>query len=71
MRIKKVVSQHRRDFFAIYECEYCGFEDKGRGYDDSYFHKNVIPSMKCSVCKKTASQDYQPIATKYPEGYEI
>jgi len=29
MKIKKIVSQHRRDFIAIYECEHCGHEEKG------------------------------------------
>ncbi len=39
MRIKKIISQDRRDFTAIYECEHCGFTYEGNGYDDSYFHR--------------------------------
>lgn len=47
MKIKEIVSQHRRDFYAIYECEHCGFTKKGSGYDDANFHQNVIPKMVC------------------------
>lgn len=67
MKIKKIVSQHRRDFTAIYVCEHCGAEEKKTGYDDANFHKNVIPKMKCKICGKTASKDYRPLATKYPD----
>ena len=68
MKIKKIVSQHRRDFRAIYECEHCGHEREGSGYDDANFHGNVIPAMKCKACGKSASEDYRPLATKYKEG---
>ena len=71
MRIKKIVSQDRRDFTAIYECEHCGFTYKGNGYDDSYFHYGVIPQMKCPRCKKTAGQDYRPLSTKYPDDMQV
>lgn len=71
MRIKRIVDQHRRDFTAEYECEHCGYTYKGSGYDDANFHRNVIPNMKCPKCGKTASADYRPLETKYPEGYEI
>lgn len=72
MRIKEILSQHRRDFRAIYECEHCGKEVKGSGYDDRNFHDNVIPKMECKECGKTADQSkYRPLATKYPEGYQI
>jgi transcription elongation factor Elf1 len=67
MKIKKIESQSRRDFYAIYECEHCGHEEKGSGYDDSYFHQNVIPAMKCCKCGKTADENYRPLATKYPD----
>ena len=66
MRIKKIESQTRRDFYAIYECEHCGFTKRSSGYDDDNFHRNVVPNMKCDKCKKTASKDYRPMETKYP-----
>lgn len=66
MKIKTITSQMRRDFDAIYECEHCGEEHKGSGYDDANFHNNVIPKMKCRSCKKTAAESYRPLATKYP-----
>ena len=66
MRIKEVTSQSRRDFEAIYECEHCGHKQEGYGYDDLNFHENVIPGMKCKSCNKTASDNYRPLATKYP-----
>jgi ribosomal protein L37AE/L43A len=68
MRIKQIKSQHRRDFTAIYECESCGDEVEGYGYDDANFHQNVIPSMECRKCGKVASGNYRPLTTKYPEG---
>ena len=67
MKIQKIISQTRRDFTAIYKCEHCGDTHLGHGYDDSNFHQNVIPAMKCSACGKTAGGDYKPLATKYPD----
>lgn len=66
MKIKKIVSQHRRDFRAVYECEHCGYEDEGPGYDDEHFHRNIIPRMRCKRCDKVASDNYRPLSTKYP-----
>lgn len=72
MKIKKITSQYRRDFYAIYECEHCGHNTKERsGYDDSYFHKEVIPKMKCEQCGKTADENYRPLSTKYPDGMQV
>jgi len=71
MKIKKIVSQHRRDFIAIYECDHCGHEEKGCGYDDTNFHKNVIPEMECIKCGKKADEDYRPLTTKYPDDMVI
>ena len=71
MKIKEITSQHRRDFYAIYECEHCGHEAKGGGYDDTNFHANVIPAMVCSKCGKKAADNYRPLATKYPDSMNI
>lgn len=71
MRIKEILSQSRRDFRAIYECEHCGFEHEDYGYDDANFHENVIPNKVCKKCSKKAGEDYEPLATKYPEGYQV
>lgn len=39
MRIKKILNQYRRDFYADYECEHCGHIVANKsGYDDAYFH---------------------------------
>jgi len=65
MKIQKIISQHRRDFMAIYECEHCGFTKEHYGYDDDNFHQNVIPKMECGKCKKKAPEDYKPRTTKY------
>lgn len=66
MKIKEITSQTRRDFYAIYECEHCGHEHKGSGYDDTHFHQNVIPRMPCQACGKIAGENYRALATKYP-----
>lgn len=71
MKIKKITSQHRRDFKAIYICEHCGNEENGSGYDDANFHNNVIPKMKCHKCGKMADDNYSPRNTKYPEGMQV
>ncbi len=55
MKIKQINDQIRQDFWADYECEHCGYIEKNKtGYDDRYFHQNVIPEMKCPQCGKTA-----------------
>jgi len=67
MKIKAIISQHRRDFTAIYVCEHCGHEHKQYGYDDANFHDNVIPNMKCTSCGQIAPVDYIPNTPKYPK----
>ena len=74
MRIKNIIYQHRRDFAAIYVCEGCEHEIKDGGYDDTNFHHNVIPKMKCKKCGKTSAEcgvDYRPLTTKYPDGFQV
>jgi hypothetical protein len=71
MRIKKIISQHRRDFTAIYECEHCSATKQGIGYDDGNFHSNVIPKMMCDQCGKIADESYRALTTKYPDGQSI
>jgi len=66
MKIKQITDQNRRDFSAIYVCEHCGVEEKGSGYDDDNFHRNVIPNKVCKSCGKKAAEDYCPLGTKYP-----
>ena len=72
MRIKEILHQHRRDFEAIFECEHCGFTEKKSGYDDAFFHNNVIPDMECPQCHRKADREkYRPLSTKYPEGMQV
>jgi predicted RNA-binding Zn-ribbon protein involved in translation (DUF1610 family) len=71
VKIQTIISQHRRDFQAVYECEHCGHTHTKSGYDDANFHRNVIPAMKCPKCGKTAADTYRPLSTKYPEGQQV
>ena len=72
MKIKKINSQHRRDFWADMECEHCGYiADNVSCYDDAFFHSNVIPKIKCNKCGKTADENYRPLTTKYPENKNV
>jgi transcription elongation factor Elf1 len=76
MKIKAITWQHRRDFTAIYECQFCGHIKSGSGYDDSYFHNSVIPDMKCEKCgKSTNFESYaeKPMVrtTRYPDWMEV
>ena len=68
MKIKRILSQHRRDFNAIFVCEHCDKEIERTGYDDTYFHTKVIPDMDCPECNKKADKNYKPRGTKYPDG---
>jgi len=72
MRIKEKKYQHRRDFEADFICEHCGNIEKDvSGYDDAYFHNEVIPTWKCKKCGKTADENYRPLVTKYSEEMQI
>ena len=71
MKIESIISQHRRDFRAVYVCEHCGQTKEGSGYDDTYFHTKVIPAMKCPECGKVAPTEYRPLATKYSDGQVV
>ena len=71
MKIERIVSQNRRDFTAIYKCEHCGHTHEHYGYDDSNFHQNVIPAMKCPSCGKVADGQFRPLTTKYPDGQVV
>lgn len=53
MYLKSKIRQHRRDFVAVYACSFCDHEQQGEGYDDAYFHTQVIPAMPCGGCGKT------------------
>ena len=66
MKIKTIESQHRRDFYAIYQCEHCGHEHRGPGYDDTHFHTVVVPGMSCTECGKKADDTFRALAPKYP-----
>lgn len=51
MKIKKILDQINNDFWCIYECEHCSHETKKQsGYNDGYFHNNVIPAKYCPEC---------------------
>lgn len=67
MKIKKIVSQNRRDFRAVYECEHCQHEHETSGYDDTHFHAKVVPKMECERCGEVAPNDYRPLATKHDD----
>jgi primosomal protein N' len=71
MRISKILSQNRRDFYALYVCEHCGHVEEASGYDDHNFHAGVIPAMECKKCGKTAPEDFEPVTPLYPEGVQL
>ena len=69
MKIKKITSQHRRDFYAEIECESCGHVVKNwSGYDDHNYYVNVMPNLKCKSCDKSTNDlgiESEPIEPKY------
>ena len=51
MKLKEILTKMRNDFIGIFKCEHCEHEEKiDSGYDDTNYHTNVIPSMKCKNC---------------------
>ena len=71
MFIKKMIRWHRRDFTAIYECEYCGDSYESSGYDDKNFHENIIPTFECKKCGKMSNDDYVPLQARYEEWEQV
>ena len=75
MKIKKMINQYRRDFTALMYCEFCQHEEiNNSGYDDRYYHDNVIPDMKCKKCDEstiTGGGIIEKVQTKYVEGFQI
>jgi len=51
MKIKEYLNRMGNDFWASYQCEFCGaIKGSTVGYDDRYYHENVIPKMVCDKC---------------------
>jgi transposase-like protein len=75
MKIKRITSQHRRDFTAVIVCEGCQHEQELKGgYDDRNYHDNVLPNFKCKKCEKSRNDlgivDEQ-VSTKYPDWMQV
>lgn len=68
MHIVKKLNQRCRDFRAIYACEHCGHTFEGEGYDDIYFHEEVIPNMTCRDCGRMAGPFAPGSTPDVPEG---
>jgi ribosomal protein L37AE/L43A len=74
MKIKEITDRYRRDLELVYECENCGHTMTGSGYDDRYFHDEVVPNKKCPVCDKSSvdlGTKLEKRALKYPEGMTV
>ena len=75
MKILEITSQNRRDFCAILACEACGNKQElNTGYDDHFYHANVIPSIRCTECHKSRNDigaENPAITTRYPEGFQV
>jgi hypothetical protein len=72
MRICGILSQSRRDFTALMGCEGCGATEKlTTGYDDRYYHDEVIPAMVCKACgesRNSLGMTAAKTATRYAAG---
>lgn len=75
MIIENITSQTRRDFYADLICEFCNHKQKlTDGYDDDYYHQEVIPNICCEACGKSTISGVgkiQPYKTKYPKGFIV
>ena len=56
MRIKKITRQHKQEFWADYQCEYCGFISNHKGYDDRNYHEKVAPLIACPNCERKTGE---------------
>ena len=51
MKIKQETRSIGNDFAADMECEHCGSTQRlTTGYNNGYYHNNVIPTMTCASC---------------------
>lgn len=69
MKITHIRSQSRRDIYGTMQCEGCGHEQKFVGYDDDYYHLNVVHKVACLACGKSAADlgvETRPLGPKYP-----
>jgi hypothetical protein len=57
MQIKKVLHTSYKEFYAIYKCEFCGFEREGYGTDETAFYDITIPSFVCWKCDKSTKSE--------------
>ena len=47
----EITSEHGRDFSATLVCEHCkATQPLMAGYNDTFFHTQVVPSIKCRTC---------------------
>ena len=56
MQIKKITTQIRNDIYGVLKCEHYGHEVQFTGYDDEYWHNNVLPAKECPECKKKSNE---------------
>jgi Zn ribbon nucleic-acid-binding protein len=69
MRIQEMTNQSRFDFHAIMVCEHCGNTNKlTTGYDDSFYHNNVIPAMTCVKCGLNRAGENPKVKNDYGTG---
>ena len=56
MKITKMISQNLAHFTAEYGCEGCGnTQVDNSGYNDKYYHENVIPNIQCNNCGESTT----------------
>jgi len=64
MKIKAITSQIRNDLYGVLVCEHCGEEEKLiGGYDDDFWHNQVLPKRYCQHCEKNRAGDLRPKPT--------
>lgn len=62
MKIHHIRDRIRNDIFGVMICEHCRNTDRFVGYDDAYYHNNVIPKLKCKACGKDRAGDLESVA---------
>lgn len=65
MKITTIRAQHGHDMYGTFTCEHCNKETPMQGgYDDAYYHEEVVPAMHCPHCgKNRAGAQKEPVPT--------
>lgn len=57
MKIQTIRDQLRNDLYGTLVCEHCGASQKFVGYNDHFWHRSVLPNVRCNACGCNSAAD--------------